>query len=195
MIEIRIHGRGGQGAVIASEVLASAFFKEGKFVQAFPAFGVERRGAPVAAFTRVDDQPIRIRHFIYEPDHIIILDPTLIESTQVDSGLKENGWIIINTDRPPKDFRALFPIPRGHGGRQPDRHGKQAGLSHRAHREYGHSGGIRQDHRDGFGRVGGRSDERIRSRQQGRKRGGDQRGLRKSNGIRSARRKAQGARA
>jgi 2-oxoisovalerate ferredoxin oxidoreductase gamma subunit len=104
MIEIRIHGRGGQGAVIASEVLASAFFKEGKHVQAFPAFGVERRGAPVAAFTRVDEQPIRIRHFIYEPDHIIILDPTLIESTQVDSGLKENGWIIINTDRLPKDF-------------------------------------------------------------------------------------------
>jgi 2-oxoacid:acceptor oxidoreductase gamma subunit (pyruvate/2-ketoisovalerate family) len=104
MIEIRIHGRGGQGAVIASEVLASAFFKEGKFVQAFPAFGVERRGAPVTAFTRVDDQPIRIRNFIYEPDHIIILDPTLIESTQVDSGLKENGWIIINTDRPPKTF-------------------------------------------------------------------------------------------
>jgi 2-oxoacid:acceptor oxidoreductase gamma subunit (pyruvate/2-ketoisovalerate family) len=104
MIEIRIHGRGGQGAVIASEVLASAFFKEGKFVQAFPAFGVERRGAPVTAFTRVDDQPIRIRNFIYEPDHIIILDPTLIESTSVDLGLKENGWIIINTDRPPKTF-------------------------------------------------------------------------------------------
>ena len=104
MIEIRIHGRGGQGAVIASEVLASAFFKEGKFVQAFPAFGVERRGAPVMAFTRVDDQPIRIRNFIYEPDHIIILDPTLIESTRVDSGLKENGWIVINSDRPPKAF-------------------------------------------------------------------------------------------
>jgi 2-oxoisovalerate ferredoxin oxidoreductase gamma subunit len=104
MIEIRIHGRGGQGAVIASEVLASAFFKEGKFVQAFPAFGVERRGAPVTAFTRVDEKPIRIRHFIYEPDHIVILDPTLIESTQVDAGLKENGWIVINTDRDPKSF-------------------------------------------------------------------------------------------
>jgi len=104
MIEIRFHGRGGQGAVIASEVLASAFFKEGKFVQAFPAFGVERRGAPVTAYTRVDDQPIRLRHFIYEPDHIIILDPTLIESTEVDSGLKENGWIIINTDKPPKAY-------------------------------------------------------------------------------------------
>ena len=104
MIEIRFHGRGGQGAVIASEVLASAFFKEGKFVQAFPAFGVERRGAPVTAFTRVDEHPIRIRHFIYEPDHVIILDPTLIESAQVDAGLKENGWMVINTDRPPKTF-------------------------------------------------------------------------------------------
>jgi 2-oxoisovalerate ferredoxin oxidoreductase gamma subunit len=104
MIEIRIHGRGGQGAVIASEVLAAAFFKEGKYVQAFPAFGVERRGAPVAAFTRVDDQPIRIRHFIYEPDHILILDPTLMKNTDVDSGLKENGWILINTDRAPKVF-------------------------------------------------------------------------------------------
>lgn len=104
MIEIRFHGRGGQGAVIASEVLASAFFKEGKYVQAFPAFGVERRGAPVLAFTRIDDRPIRIRQFIYEPDHIIILDPTLIEVTQVDSGLKENGWMIINSDRSPKDF-------------------------------------------------------------------------------------------
>ena len=104
MIEIRIHGRGGQGAVIASEVLASAFFREGKFVQAFPAFGVERRGAPVMAFARVDDQPIRIRHFIYEPDHVIILDPTLIESTKVDAGLKERGWMVINTDRPPQSF-------------------------------------------------------------------------------------------
>ena len=104
MIEIRIHGRGGQGEVIASEVLASAFFKEGKFVQAFHAFGVERRGAPVTAFTRVDEQPIRIRNFIYEPDHIIVLDQSLIEITRVDSGLKDNGWIIINSDRPPGSF-------------------------------------------------------------------------------------------
>ena len=67
MIEIRIHGRGGQGAVIASKVLAAAAFKEGKYVQSFPAFGVERRGAPLMAFTRVDDQPVRIRCQIYEP--------------------------------------------------------------------------------------------------------------------------------
>ena len=176
MIEIRIHGRGGQGAVIASEVLASAFFKEGKFVQAFPAFGAERRGAPVAAFARVDDQPIRIRHFIYEPDHIIILDPTLIESTQVDSGLKEGGWIIINTDRPPK-VRALFQVPGGHRRRQPDRHRPQIGFPDQSHREHGDPGSFRQDHRDGLGRFRRGSDERVRTGQQGRKRGGDQRGV------------------
>ncbi len=104
MIEIRFHGRGGQGAVIASEILASAFFKDGKYVQAFPSLGVERRGAPVTAYTRVDNEPIRIREFIYTPDHIIILDPTLIESTQVEAGLKENGWMLINTDRPPDAY-------------------------------------------------------------------------------------------
>jgi 2-oxoacid:acceptor oxidoreductase gamma subunit (pyruvate/2-ketoisovalerate family) len=104
MIEIRLHGRGGQGAVIASEVLAAAFFREGKYVQAFPSLGVERRGAPVTAYARIDDQPIRIRHFIYEPDHIIVLDPTLIESTQVEAGLKEKGWVLINTDRAPETF-------------------------------------------------------------------------------------------
>jgi 2-oxoacid:acceptor oxidoreductase gamma subunit (pyruvate/2-ketoisovalerate family) len=104
MIEIRIHGRGGQGAVIASEVLADAFFKEGKYVQAFPAFGVERRGAPVAAFVRVDDAPIRLRCEIYEPDHLIVLDPTLIQVVDLTSGLKEGGWIIINSDKEPSSF-------------------------------------------------------------------------------------------
>jgi 2-oxoacid:acceptor oxidoreductase gamma subunit (pyruvate/2-ketoisovalerate family) len=100
MIEIRTHGRGGQGAVIASEILAEAFFREGKFVQAFPAFGVERRGAPVVAFTRVADDEIRERCEIYEPDHSIVLDPVLIDTVNITAGLKENGWIIINTNRP-----------------------------------------------------------------------------------------------
>ena len=104
MIEIRIHGRGGQGAVVASQVLASALFKEGKCVQSFPAFGVERRGAPVAAFTRVDDRYIRIRCEIYEPDHLMVLDPTLIEAVNITSGLKKNGWIVINSDKPPQEF-------------------------------------------------------------------------------------------
>ena len=97
MIEIRMHGRGGQGAVIAAKILASAIFKEGRFAQSFPSFGVERRGAPVLAFTRVDDKPIRLRTAIYEPDHLIILDATLIKSTNVFSGLKKGGTILVNT--------------------------------------------------------------------------------------------------
>ena len=104
MIEIRIHGRGGQGAVIASKVLAAAVFQEGKYAQSFPAFGVERRGAPVMAFTRIDDQPVRIRCQIYEPDHIVVLDPTLIEAVDVTAGLKEGGWILINSERDPTAF-------------------------------------------------------------------------------------------
>ena len=104
MIEIRIHGRGGQGAVIASKVLAVAAFKEGRYVQSFPAFGVERRGAPVMAFTRIDEQPVRIRCQIYEPDHIVVLDPTLLEAVDVTAGLKEGGWILINSKQAPATF-------------------------------------------------------------------------------------------
>src|SRR5947207_799056 len=81
--ELRIHGRGGQGAVIASKVLASALFREGRSVQAFPAFGVERRGAPVTAFVRVSDGPILLRCEITAPDDLIILDPTLIKAIDV----------------------------------------------------------------------------------------------------------------
>jgi 2-oxoisovalerate ferredoxin oxidoreductase gamma subunit len=104
MIEVRFHGRGGQGVVIASEVLADASFREGKRVQSFPAFGVERRGAPVMAFTRVNDKPIRIRCQIYEPDHIVILDPTLLEVMDVTAGLKPRGWILLNSADPPESF-------------------------------------------------------------------------------------------
>jgi 2-oxoacid:acceptor oxidoreductase gamma subunit (pyruvate/2-ketoisovalerate family) len=104
MLEIRTHGRGGQGAVVASEVLAAAFFKEGKHVQSFPTFGVERRGAPVAAFTRVDDQPIRLRCEVYEPNHVMVLGETLVESVDVTAGLKDGGWIIINTELAPSQF-------------------------------------------------------------------------------------------
>ena len=109
MIEIRIHGRGGQGAVIASKVLASALFIEGKWVQAFPAFGVERRGAPVTAFLRTDQHPILLRCQIYHPDHLMILDPTLIEAVNVTQGLKEGGLILINTSRPPSAYSGLGP--------------------------------------------------------------------------------------
>lgn len=107
MIEVRFHGRGGQGAVVASKVLAVAFFHEALYVQSFPAFGVERRGAPVMAFLRVDRQPIHLRVNIYEPDHIIVLDPTLIGAVDVTAGLKQNGWVLINSHQPPEAFSDL----------------------------------------------------------------------------------------
>jgi 2-oxoacid:acceptor oxidoreductase gamma subunit (pyruvate/2-ketoisovalerate family) len=98
MRELRIHGRGGQGAVIASKVLAAAFFREGRWVQSFPAFGVERRGAPVTAFLRLDDVPIRLRCEVAQPDDLIVLDPTLINAIDVAAGLKTGGGILINSD-------------------------------------------------------------------------------------------------
>jgi pyruvate ferredoxin oxidoreductase gamma subunit len=107
MYEIRFHGRGGQGAVVASTVLASAFFKENKFVQAFPSFGAERRGAPVVAFTRVSDLEIRERFGIYEPDCLIILDSSLTRRKGIAQGLKEGHWIIINSDKRPEDYLFL----------------------------------------------------------------------------------------
>ncbi|MFC1513561.1 2-oxoacid:acceptor oxidoreductase family protein [candidate division KSB1 bacterium] len=99
MLEIRFHGRGGQGAVIASEMLAAMYFESGKYVQAFPAFGVERRGAPVLAYTRVDKDPIEIHYGIYSPDQLVVLDQTILEMVDVTNGLKKGGCIIINTDK------------------------------------------------------------------------------------------------
>ncbi len=119
MIEIRFHGRGGQGGVVASKILAEAFFREGRYVQSFPAFGAERRGAPVAAFTRADNQPIRIRTYIYTPDHVVVLDPSLLDTTDVTAGLKPGGWIVINTECKPgevpgiKNFRVAT-VDAGH---------------------------------------------------------------------------------
>lgn len=108
MIEIRFHGRGGQGTVVASKILADAFFREGKYVQAFPQFGVERRGAPVTAFLRVGEpENLFVRSFIHHPDHIVVLDPTLIQAVNVLEGLKEGGWVIVNTPGKPEDQ----PIP------------------------------------------------------------------------------------
>lgn len=107
MIEIRIHGRGGQGAVITSQIIAMAFFKSGKYVQSFPLFGVERRGAPVMAFVRVDDKFINLRTPVYNPDYIIVMDQSLIEITNVTAGLKDSGIIIINSERQPEEFSYL----------------------------------------------------------------------------------------
>ncbi|MCD6451745.1 MAG: 2-oxoacid:acceptor oxidoreductase family protein [Acidobacteria bacterium] len=108
MIEIRFHGRGGQGAVVASKLFASAVFREGKYVQAFPAFGVERRGAPVTAFARIDDKPIHLRCQIYHPDHLVVLDPSLIEAIDITQGLKDGGWILINSKHKPSDYPDLM---------------------------------------------------------------------------------------
>lgn len=104
MIEIRFHGRGGQGAVKGSDMLAMAAFMEGKEVQSFPFFGVERRGAPVTAFTRISDQQIRIHCYIYEPDVLAVLDPTLIGAIPLTDGLKPGGILVINTVRKPSEF-------------------------------------------------------------------------------------------
>jgi 2-oxoacid:acceptor oxidoreductase gamma subunit (pyruvate/2-ketoisovalerate family) len=107
MVEIRFHGRGGQGTVIASKILADAVSKEDKYVQAFPQFGVERRGAPVFAFIRIDDQPIYNRSKIIAPDHIIVVDPSLIDAIDVTEGLKKGAKILINSGRKPKEFKYL----------------------------------------------------------------------------------------
>ena len=107
MLEIRFHGRGGQGAVVASKMLAVAFFKEGKGVQSFPTYGAERRGAPVAAFIRVDDKPVLYHHNIYTPTHVVVLDPSLMERVDVTQGLKEGGFVLVNTKLKPSDFPDL----------------------------------------------------------------------------------------
>ncbi len=105
LVEIRWHGRGGQGAVTSTELLAQAAINEGKFAQAFPSFGPERRGAPVLAFVRIDSkEPIRVRAEITEPDVVVVLDPNLLRIVNVTSGLNENGILIINTK---KSFQAI----------------------------------------------------------------------------------------
>lgn len=107
MRELRIHGRGGQGAVIASKLLASALFIEGRSVQSFPAFGVERRGAPVTAFLRFADKPILLRCEIEAPDDLVVLDPTLIRAIDVTAGLKTGGSILVNSEQPPSAYPEL----------------------------------------------------------------------------------------
>jgi pyruvate ferredoxin oxidoreductase gamma subunit len=104
MIEIKIWGRGGQGAVTTGQIIAIAALHEGKNCQTFPNFGVERRGAPVEAFVRIDKDPIRLRSQVYKPDIVIVLDPTLISAVDVTKGLKDNGTIIINTSKKPKEL-------------------------------------------------------------------------------------------
>ena len=104
MWEIRLHGRGGQGAVTSAELLARAAISREKFAQAFPSFGPERRGAPVQAFVRVDDKKIRKREKIYQPDMVLVLDPSLLDVVNVAEGLKEDGIVVVNS---PQDSSEL----------------------------------------------------------------------------------------
>lgn len=111
LIEIRWHGRGGQGAVTSAELLAKAAIAEGKYAQAFPSFGPERRGAPVQSFVRVSDtQPIKIRAGITEPDVVVVLDPSLLGIINVTSGLKNGGTCVINTKKSAEQIRTQFGI-------------------------------------------------------------------------------------
>jgi len=105
MQEIRFHGRGGQGTVVASILMAKAFFKAGYYVQTFPVFGVERRGAPVEAYLRLASERILIRSNVYTPDHVVVQDAKLLQTIDVTSGLKPGGWILINAPGPPDDLK------------------------------------------------------------------------------------------
>ena len=105
MLEIRWHGRGGQGAKTASLLLAEAAFDTGKYVQGFPEYGPERMGAPITAYNRISDNPITVHSNIYEPDFVVIVDETLIDVVDVAAGAKETGAIIINSDKGPEAFK------------------------------------------------------------------------------------------
>ena len=114
MIEIRWHGRGGQGAKTASLLLADAAFNTGKYIQGFPEYGPERMGAPITAYNRISTSPIRLHSNIYEPDYVVVVDDSLLESVPVTDGLKESGAIVINTT---KDADELKPLLKGYKGK------------------------------------------------------------------------------
>jgi len=114
LIEIRWHGRGGQGAKTASLLLADAAFNTGKYIQGFPEYGPERMGAPITAYNRISNAPIRIHSNIYEPDYVVVVDDSLLESVDVTAGLKEDGAIIINTT---KDASYLHSMLHGYKGK------------------------------------------------------------------------------
>lgn len=102
LIEIRWHGRGGQGAKTASLLLADAAFNTGKYIQGFPEYGPERMGAPITAYNRISDKPITVHSNIYEPDYVVVVDDTLLDVVPVTDGLKETGAIVINTTKSPE---------------------------------------------------------------------------------------------
>ncbi len=112
--EIRWHGRGGQGAKTAALLLADAAFKTGKYVQGFPEYGPERMGAPITAYNRISDQPIRVHSNIYTPDLVAVVDETLLRSVDVTDGLKEDGAVIVNSPKSPEEIR---PMLKGYKGK------------------------------------------------------------------------------
>jgi pyruvate ferredoxin oxidoreductase gamma subunit len=117
MFAVRIHGRGGQGAVTAAEMLSVAAFDEGRHAQAFPTFGSERTGAPVVSFCRIDDRPIRLREPITEPDAVIVQDPTLLHQVNLFAGLRTEGYLLVNTSHALDAIGLgdlVATLPRGH---------------------------------------------------------------------------------
>ena len=113
LVEIRWHGRGGQGAKTASLLLADAAFNTGKYIQGFPEYGPERMGAPITAYNRISSKPITIHSNIYYPDFVVVVDDTLLESIDVTSGLKEDGGIIINTTKSSEEIKELLKNYKG----------------------------------------------------------------------------------
>ena len=114
MMEIRWHGRGGQGTKTASLLLADAAFNTGKYIQGFPEYGPERMGAPITAYNRISDDKLTMHSYIYKPDYVVVVDDTLLATVDVTSGLKEEGAIIINTTKGPDEVRALL---KGYNGK------------------------------------------------------------------------------
>lgn len=113
VLEIRWHGRGGQGTKTASLLLAEAAFETGKFIQGFPEYGPERMGAPITSYNRISNAKIRIHSNIYEPDYVVVVDETLLRDVDVTAGLKTDGAIIINTEKAPEEIR---PLLKGYSG-------------------------------------------------------------------------------
>jgi 2-oxoacid:acceptor oxidoreductase, gamma subunit, pyruvate/2-ketoisovalerate family len=114
VVEIRWHGRGGQGAKTASLLLADAAFNTGKYIQGFPEYGPERMGAPITAYNRISDERLSIHCNIYEPDYVVVVDDTLLASVDVTAGLKEDGAIIVNTTKSPEEIK---PYLKGYKGK------------------------------------------------------------------------------
>lgn len=113
LTEIRWHGRGGQGAKTAALLLADAALASGKYIQAFPEYGPERMGAPVASFNRISSNPISLHSGVTDPDIVIVLDPTLMDSVDVTEGMPANGTLLVNIERSPAEVREIFGIASG----------------------------------------------------------------------------------